>query len=283
MALEPIVDYFSFTVPVPNFLRNAAIHINEGTPFHAPRHYKRLYNYLTSDPDAKETKRSGRFNRMIHSEKFGFTYMDGDSIPVSLIQISGIGCAHLREKGYLENVLSDWHERSTRLDVAVDIETNCSVEGFARSRNNRRFENGGHERSNSGETWYIGRRTSDRHARVYRYEPPHPRCNLLRIEYELHDEQAKHASKSVLELGVSQVALQLGATFGWTHDDYDLPTSVPKFRTHSRDTSFGNTERWVHRAVQPALRRMAQSGKLQFLIDLHHWLGAIINEAQSEV
>lgn len=278
MALEPIVDYFSFSIPVPAVFRQYETHIKEGIPYNPDRRIKRLINFMTTSPDVIETKSSGRFNRHIQSKKLGWSYFEGVKSGVSLFQVSGTGCAHLRGTGRLDAVLHDWHDRATRLDIAVDFETMCSVEGFARSYSNRRFEFGGHESSPSGETWYIGRRTSDRHARVYRYNAPHPRSNFLRVEYELHDEQAKFGTKSVLELGVCEVAIRLGTLFGWQHEDYDLATDAEKLPSAPRPENYGNTERWIHRAVQPALEKMARNGKLQFLIDFRAWIDAIIQE-----
>lgn len=278
MALEPIIDYFSFSIPVPLLFRQYQTHINEGYPFDAERRIKRLVNFMTSTPDAVESKSSGRFNRMLHSEKLGWTYFDGAKADVSLFQISGTGCNYLRSEGRLDNVLSDWHDRVTRIDIAVDIETSCSVEGFARARSNQRFDNGGHERSASGETWYVGGYDSDRFSRVYRYNPPHPRSSFLRIEYVHRSKQAKHVLKSVLELGVFEVAVRLGNTFGWLHEDYDLPSTMEKQRSAPTLKTFSNTQRWFLKTVIPAAEKMARRGELQFLIDIENRLRAIIDE-----
>lgn len=278
MYLEPIIDYVSISVPIPLLLSQTAIHINEGTPFSVDRRVKRLVNLITSDHTAIETKRAGVFNRMIHSEKFGFTYMDGQHSSVSVVQISGQGCSYLRDKGWLQNVLQDWHDRLTRLDIAIDFKTDTLPEPFARSRSSKRFDNGGHERSDDGETWYVGRRTSARHARVYRYNAPHPRSDYLRLEYELHDKAAKDAGKAILEHSILEVARSLGAKFGWFHEAYTLDIdNTIKLPSLAR-VSQGKTERWVHKAVKPALEKLARSGKLQFLIDFRAWLDAIIDE-----
>lgn len=278
MALEPIVDYFSFSIPVPRLFKQYETHIKEGYIFDADRRIKRLINFMTSSPDVIESKSRGRFNRHLQSKSCGWSYFEGEKLNVSLFQLSGTGTAYLRGAGRLDTVLHDWQDRATRIDIAVDIETSCSVEGFARSFTNRRFVNGGHVRSDSGETWYIGRRTSDRHARVYRYDAPHPRSDFLRIEYELHDEQAKSCVQSVLQRGVFEVALALGAVYGWQHEDYDLPTNVEKLESAARPEGFGNTARWLSTAVKPALEKMAKRGELQAIVDLQHYIHAIMSE-----
>jgi len=244
MILTPIIDYFSFTVPMSCWLSSRTHNINEGTIFQEGRQYRRLYNYITSDHTAKSTKGNGRFKRMIHSEKFGYSYFEGEDLNVSLIQISGTGCEYLRQRGWLGQVIMDWHDRATRLDIAVDIQTDTNPEVFARSRLSKRFTTDAHRREASGETWYVGGWDSDRFARVYRYEPPHPRSNFLRIEYQMVDHVAKQCANILTQRDVVEVASELGKVFGWNHDCYLLDAPSTKLLTSARVESQGQTERW---------------------------------------
>lgn len=275
-TLEPIIDYFSFTISTKQALRSFSQIIMEGHVHALENRELEIYKLLSSLGTPKVYGGKGRFDTMFRWEDEGISYLEGEKCSVSLIQISGSGCAVLREWGTLNDVIRDWTDRATRLDIAVDIETDTLPEPFARSRSSQRFKNGGHIRGARGETWYVGGKQSDRHARVYRYDPPSPRSDFLRVEYELHDDEAKQASSRCMELGVHAVACELGVTFGWTHEDYRLASDVEKIKSVSRPASFNRTEWWVESAVKPALEKLAKSGRLQFLIAFESWLRAMI-------
>jgi hypothetical protein len=257
---------------------NYEIHMKEGYPFDVEKRVKRIVNYINSSTKTVKWGGKGVFDKHIQAPIEGFSYMDGTKSTVSLVQISGVGCEKLRQESQLDRLVHDWHDRLTRLDVAVDIETTVHPEPFARSRTNNRFKSDAHIHSIHGETWYVGGKESDRHARVYRYADGHPRHGLLRVEYELHDGEAKRCAKDIIERGILSVAIDLGATFGWSHSDYMPPTKGEKLPALSRPNNFGKTEFWIHRAVKPALSKLARSGKLSFLRDFESWLHAMIIE-----
>lgn len=275
---EPIIDYMSISVPTKKLWTQFHSHIADGDQFTPDKRTRKLLNLLLSSRHFIESEMRGIWNKHIQFHDLGINYFEGEINNVSLIQISGEGCRNLEAQGYLINVLSDWHDRFTRYDIAVDIACDTNPEVFARSRSNNRFKSGGHIRSSRGETWYVGGKHSDRHARVYRYNDHPTRPDYLRIEYELHDGEAIAAAKGSLELGVPEMGLRLGATFGWTHPSYNSPSDVEKTKSVPREPGAGKTEHWIHKSVKPAIEKLAKNGKIQFLIAFESWLHAIIEE-----
>lgn len=188
----------------------------------------------------------------------------------ALIEISGIGMAALRAAGVEREMLAAAQERATRLDIATDIETTTKPAEFAAKRDVARFKAHGSFTSKSGETEYVGSRTSERFARVYRYAEPHPRSSLLRVEHELKKGAAKSAIAHILGYSVEWVQTSLGDTFGWTHSDWrpkeqhvsSIP-SLPNSRTAAK------TEIWLRSQAAPAFKKLVRLG---LITDPEQWL-----------
>lgn len=278
---EPIVDYFSFSIDAPQVWDGYKYCMENKLPYNTHKRIKRAMNMMQEAGEPFVYGGKGVFDRHLHFPQAGFSYFDGQKSNVSLIQVTGQGCEILRIAGQLQHLLHDWQDRATRIDVAVDIKTNCSVEGFSRSRSNQKFKSASHILSGKGETWYIGGKNSDRHARVYRYNPPSPRCDFLRIEYELHDMEAKRTTRDILERDVSTLAWDLGKTWGWTHEDYLPPASGEKLRSLSRPANYSNTAHWLRTDVASACEKMARRGEFESLVAFESILRGIIEEYSS--
>lgn len=198
------------------------------------------------------------------------TWMDAESgisvyaspnLTHATVEISGQGCERLIEGGNLRGILDKCHERITRIDVATDIETGTIPSEFVFFLSHERMRASGFQKSETGETCYVGSKKSDRYARVYRYFAPHPRAHLLRIEHVFRRDYAKTVAKSVLDASVEAVAEAAGRAFGWAHNDWqpnaaehaDISTVAP-------ERNAGNTVTWLVRSVAPAIKRLIRQG-----------------------
>lgn len=187
----------------------------------------------------------------------------------ALCEISGQGCERLAQEGQLEYFLSCVQDRLTRIDIASDFLCDTDPIDFASKRIPGHFRAHSEFVSESGSTAYIGSRTSDRYARVYRYNPPHERAHLLRVEYVFKSETARLTAKSVLQHGAANVSKAAGDAFGWLHQEYqpeaseDIELAVWRPERHQGKTLF-----WLNDTVAPLLIRLQREG----VLDATAWL-----------
>lgn len=177
-----------------------------------------------------------------------------------LVEASGKGCEWLRSQGLLDKVLALTNGRATRLDIAVDFETDLDPREFAKLRTDR-IKSEGFQSSASGVTCYVGSQSSDRYARVYRYYEPHPRAQYLRVEMVHRRSLARGFVQLVRDEGLEKAAEMAGACFSWGHPIWDTQNSSkpPSWRSETRQ---GGTVSWFWSAVVPAVRRLLDDGTL---------------------
>lgn len=275
---EHIVDYFSFSIPVPLLMKQWYLSEDGTIPFPCDERTGGICWLLASQTNWQEVGKMSVFDRGIRFPDIGATYYEGEKSNVSLLQFSGEGCEWLRETGNMSTLLSDWADRSTRIDIAMDYETDVEPYDFARCASNQRFKLTQHIERQSGVTWYRGSRESDRFARIYRYRSPHPRSGFMRCEYQLRNKEAKAITALASNEGAHSVGLGLHATFGWTHPIAMEVPKNPSLRSVPRPETKGNTVFWLYKQVLPALRKSAEKGDLETLIAFESSLRAIIDE-----
>lgn len=197
-----------------------------------------------------------------------------------LYEIAGRACEGLRTDEAARSFLSPIIERVTRLDFAIDVRTGTRPALFCNVRKHQGFRSISFIRSDTGETAYVGSAKSDRFCRVYRYNPPHPRSDLLRIEFVFRRGLAKDAARAICSLGSKQNFIaQLGNTYGWAHEDWK-----PEVQTDERLKSAivtradEDTVAWLYKQVAPALRRLIRTDG----IDLAKWLEYVMSEESAE-
>lgn len=173
-----------------------------------------------------------------------------------LFEVTGTGCAALREQGKLQNVLEAFQDRFTRIDVAQDLECKTRPVAFANSRSNKRFKSGSRITSSRGETVYVGSQKSDQYCRVYRYDGEHPRSHLLRIEYVARRDEAKNVAAALLDQGVEATGKGLAARYDWRHRAYQQNQAKPLESAPRTETRHAATIEWFSSAVRPAIQRM---------------------------
>lgn len=195
----------------------------------------------------------------------------GDVNPHVYIECSGEACDLINRLGALEHFIEKTCNRASRIDFAVDIETDCDPQDFIVNIDGQAFKTTGSIVSENGKTCYIGSRKSERMARVYRYSHPHPRSHLLRVEAEYKGEAAKIAARAVICEGVRSACLAAHLPFRWKHPVWKPDeTTYTKLPARKYDTEQASTVRWLYGTVAQSLLKAHQSD----LINLAEWLQA---------
>jgi hypothetical protein len=209
------------------------------------------------------TPRMGRapYNAATQRDDKGVMAFAHQRINNALFEVGGIGLDALGSLDAELAVMSEVQSRLTRVDIACDIFTETRPDEFAKQRGNEKFKAWSEAVSESGHTVYVGSKTSDRYARVYRYNPPHPRSDFLRVEHVLKAEQAKLAVTSIEANGLEAFVAMLGNTFGWVHADWspsvDSDEAVAAWRPERRQ---GKTVAWMYATVFPSLAKLIKDG-----------------------
>lgn len=227
--------------------------------------FPQLTDWLHSYPDWTSSGGNRIFNRSIRSKLGGFSIFWNDNKPFSLIEITGTGCANLREIKKVGAFAYNHFEYLTRLDVCSDFKTNIRPSEFAAARDGKRFNSYADIKSTTGETYYVGSRNSERFCRVYRYNPPHPRHNLLRVEFQLKGEQAKQFAAGIRGNRMEELYKMLLSTFTFNHPLLENYTSQGKIRSSPRASAGGKTERWLFSQVLPAIKKLVDAGETETL------------------
>jgi hypothetical protein len=190
-------------------------------------------------------------------------------LPHALVELSGRGCDLLSTFSDAELLLAAIADRVTRIDVACDIACDIDPIEFAEQRIPGRFKASSRVVSESGTTVYVGSKTSNRYARVYRYADPHPRSHLLRVEHVFKGEDAKTMLAYWMENDSAAVAAQCTGMFGWQHAVWD--SNAPEddiVHAHRNERGDAKTIYWLYDTVAPVLARLHKEGTLsiaQFL------------------
>lgn len=247
------------------------------------------YEDETSDAysNAVENAFVGTFGRLLVQRAFGGSwekkersrapYMDAWQIGsgfISLfasptlshccVEISGQGCERLIEQNLLGEILAIISERVTRIDIACDIETSIKPTKFVEMVDHKRMRASGFQKSESGETCYVGSQKSDRYARVYRYFEPHPRAHLLRVEHVFRREGAKVVAQACIDAGIDSVAEAAGRAFGWSHPAWDTKaTQAVDISVVAAERHAGKTIFWLVHSVAPAIQRLIADGTIR--------------------
>lgn len=211
---------------------------------------KGFYHTRIFDAHSKVSVFFGTINRHVHVE-FGGQSLD-----------------YIRALGFYEDFLQKVTTRASRVDFAVDFESEVSVQQFIVNRQGQAFKAGGDIFSEDGETSYVGSWKGERFARVYRYHPPHPRSNKLRAEVVLRGDYAKQALAIVQAEGELQATLAAHKPFGWKHELWQPSEAVTsKIVSKRSDKEAAGTLRWLNGDVVSAIVNAHGTG----LQDAYEW------------
>ncbi len=194
----------------------------------------------------------------------GITLFASPSLTHACIEISGQGCEFMIDaSNTLGKMIDACKDRVTRIDIACDIETITRPSDFVKEVSHERMRTSGHVVSDTGETCYVGSQKSERYARVYRYNEPHPRAHLLRVEHVFRKEYAKKVATEITVSGIERVAVSCGMAFGWAHPVWDTTDIEPGDISVTRERgNSGNTVFWLVNSVAPAFKRLCASGAI---------------------
>lgn len=266
--MDAHVDWISISIPSGRlFSRDFN---NNGFVMNAPentREFKIGDWMLRQRKGMSEGAGRAPFKKSYHHKQNGWTYYYSDTLAYSLLEITGVGCAVALQNKSILPLLRDWSDRITRIDIACDFATEITPLEFSRMRDTKRFVSGAEMRSEQGVTVYVGSRKSDRYARVYKYNPPHPRSGLLRTEMVCKGDKAQSAARGIVSDGLQSVTRALGEVFVWTHPlwNFDEKTEPADISTPN-DTHQGNTERWLLTQVLAAIEKLHKNGGDEFLV-----------------
>lgn len=227
--------------------------------------YPSITDWIMSYPDMIEGGGNRIFNRSLRSKLGGFHIFWNSNKNFSLIEIEGTGVQNLREQKLLKSILRQYSHLLTRIDIAEDFETICTPREFAEKRDGKRFTSHAEINSETGETCYVGSRSSDRFARIYRFASPHPRSHLLRCEFQLRDENAKSFAELLQSHKLSELVLRLYKTFGIYHPLAITSAPQGKLLSAPRASKMGATERWLFSQVLPACKKLIDDGNTEII------------------
>lgn len=274
---SPILDWLSFAVPFYGDKAPRTLPVGSVEQVLKDRCGEEFVAKVLHDQNWQNRRGRRPYSDGYANDEIG-VYVWGGGHMNFLIEFTGKGCQKLREFGLQSVVLLGLYNFATRLDVAIDIETAIRPINFATDRRIGRIKSFGTQKSESGETCYVGSKSSEQYCRVYRYEPPHPRSQYLRIETVSRKEYAKIAAEKTLSQGVSAVAQMTMNRYNFNQapnvSDVDETLPAPY-----RDRSLSKTETWLIKQAMPALRRLA---KEQEIDNVQDWLFEHLFESDLE-
>lgn len=192
------------------------------------------------------------------------TIWAGGDVDHFTIEIPGQACEHFRRLNLEELMLRRGHTLASRVDIAIDIQTGLTPIEIVDMRDMGRNTTSSTLNSTSGQTCYIGSMSSEHYARVYRYNEPHPRSHLLRVEAVSRRHRAKKLCQAIVDGGLHSTLATLWKETGLPgildFDNADMALSLNADRPE-RDGK--NTVMWLSRQAAPAFRRMVQEGHIK--------------------
>lgn len=193
-----------------------------------------------------------------------------------LYEVSGRACEGLRSHPSAVSFLSPILDRVTRMDYAVDILTTTRPSLFSNERSHQGFRSLSFIQSDTGETVYVGSPKSDRFCRVYRYNHPHPRSALLRVEFVFRRGLAKGAARALCDAqSTKDFIAMMGNTYGWAHKDWQPGVQTDeRLRAAIVNRANEDTVNWLYKQVAPALRRMVAEDSINLPDFLEYVLSA---------
>jgi hypothetical protein len=265
-----LIDYYSYTIPLKEPLGKGMFDSDKQFVIQTFLDNAKVFIFNNGTQDNWETEKAKGFytTRLRHSPtdvalSYGFINSH------IFVELAGLACANFDRFNLLFALIERTHERATRIDFAVDILTDVTPKEFIEKRSNTSFKSSGNKYSPSGGTEYLGGRSSERMARVYRYYFPHPRHEYLRVETEYKGDAAKASAKHLIKVGTAQASVDAHQPFGWTHPIWDIERLKAEritYKTYRPDTA--STLLWLYGDVVTAMRKAVKEG----LIDFEDWL-----------
>lgn len=268
------VDWLSWTVPCQSEPRTA-----EQSFYIAKNMSERLCEgvseifFNSSDYEQKAGRAPYRYQLVARDT--GVRIFGGGATQTCLIEASGRGCDAIHEPTLSRYVVGALASRVSRFDYAVDARCGLLPVEFTREPKHNKFRAKSVINSDTGQTVYVGSPRSDRFARVYRYNPPHPRSELLRVEFVFRRGLAKSASERFAKSKSEKDFIgSCFATWGFRAERLGHTVlEAETIRTPERSQHEGKTVTWLYRQVAPAVRRLIDDDAL----NVADWLEYVYN------
>jgi hypothetical protein len=259
------IDYYAFTIPI----RLAYNEVTDEIQEFVRKTFTSLFNnscsILSFESGWSIERAKGFYTHRLRHETTGVALSFGTINSHVYVELSGKACDCLENANLLSSLIEDTKEKCSRIDFAVDIITDIKPEEFSAYRNEKRWKFVSHIVSASGTTDYIGSRTGGRMARVYRYNEPHPRAHLLRIEAEYKGDAAKAIVKELDLRPLTDVCSAAHAVFGWSHEIWTSSSveavKIP-YASYSPDNAA--TVRWLYGVVAASVRKAVLDGLIDW-------------------
>jgi hypothetical protein len=273
--LQAKLDWFAFTFPI-TLLGDKD---NENTVHHIRRalgsHAGAAANILIGSPILEWQAGRGFYTHSIRDPRTLVSINWSAGNPYAQCELSGSACDVVLNTITAAELAQCANGRATRIDLAVDILCDLSPQEFCRSGYSPRILSSSHIETPSGKTSYIGSRKGERMARVYRFNPPHPREKLLRIEVELKGDAAKMVCEEMKVSEFRTLVMMANRTFAWQNPIWNEgKVMVSKIPARPYDREGSETLMWIEKQVRPALIRAWHEGLLQ----LPRWLNELLDE-----
>jgi len=227
-----------------------------------------VFSHVSSFDDFTAGDHQPRYVLSLKDRLTGVQFGVGGTTETIRLDASGTVCDRLRGMVYadgsnaLERVIKSGNQNATRLDLCADFNHPIPPYFIYEKSGTPRIKAGTMEYSETGWTYYVGSRGSDRFAKIYLYDEPHPRCNATRCEFQFRDTYA-NAARDEIEAGVTLETLYKRAcnTFGISILQEMLETGdYGKFTASRAKTPDPDTLRWAWNTAFPALVRLVRDG-----------------------
>lgn len=179
------------------------------------------------------------------------------------IEFPGASCDWIRMLNIEPQMLACGTGNASRVDIAIDIECDLTPIQLTDSMDNGRIKTRSVMESGSGTTVYLGSMKSEHYARVYRYNDPHPRAGLLRVEFVARRNRAKTVCEAILEHGIYSLLKQLWDEVGLPNVlEFDLDNAKVSLNEDRPERDGKNTVSWLIKQAAPAFKRLVREGHI---------------------
>lgn len=196
-----------------------------------------------------------------------------------LCSYPGTTCRLLRQAGRTAGILARVCSDVTRIDLSVDFRTETDPFEFCNQRDKNRHRVGALMFSEEGKTQYVGSWSSDRFARVYRYNPPHERADFLRVEHVFKGKQAKALAAKLVNVSPVHLIRNTGEIYGWGHpiweDAINLSETPEEVIWYKEERKISNTLKWLQETAIPCVARLVREGEIA---DPEEWFKANLDQ-----
>jgi len=209
------------------------------------------------------------FKHRVFFATYGWSFFHGAGHGRTLLQLPGEACHALRrdtdsegESIGLNPLLESPFNRITRIDVAASFRIPDDPLAIASLFKKKKPLDFSQINSETGRTVYIGAPTSEVHCRVYRYAPPHPRSEWLRIEFVLKGNHALRAQERIPIVGLEPIMKGLLASWGFEAPNLvkAIVSGVEAEKLAYQRRQKAGSLRWLYSVAIPALKTALDTG-----------------------